>query len=419
MHVLAVGLNHHTAPLEVREKLALGSWQLKEALISLFDHVPEGIILSTCNRTEVYTLADEHYSERTSVEEFLSELADMSVSELSPHLYAFQQEMAVSHLFRIASGLESMILGEFEVLGQVRQALQDAESTGLISLPLLNLFQQAVRVGRRARLETGISRNSVSVSSIAIDLAKKTFGDLSNCKVLVISAGEASKLAVKALVKHGISQLIVTSRSYEKALALASAHGGKAIPFHHLKEPLIEADILISSSGAPHFILEPSVVAEAMQSRPHRPLVLIDIAVPRDIDPRVKDIENVYLYDIDDLETVSGSNRRQREKEKEKVITIIDAEVAKFMPWWHSLDAVPTITALVSKAEKIRRTQLTRTLARMQMSDEDRAAIDAMTQTIIKKILHDPIRYLRNSDQRDNHIQAVQDLFDLDNKVSS
>ena len=178
-------------------------------------------------------------------------------------------------------------------------------------------------------------------------------------------------------------------------------------------------DIVISSSGAPHFILEPSVVAEAMQSRPHRPLVLIDIAVPRDIDPRVKDIENVYLYDIDDLETVSGSNRRQREKEKEKVMTIIDAEVAKFMPWWHSLDAVPTITALVSKAEKIRRTQLTRTLARMQMSDEDRAAIDAMTQTIIKKILHDPIRYLRNSDQRDNHIQAVQDLFDLDNKVSS
>jgi glutamyl-tRNA reductase len=353
------------------------------------------------------------------VEEFLSELADMSVSELSPHLYAFQQEMAVSHLFRIASGLESMILGEYEVLGQVRQALQDAESTGLISLPLLNLFQQAVRVGRRARLETGISRNSVSVSSVAIDLAKKTFGDLSNCKVLVISAGEASKLAVKALVKHGISQLIVTSRSYEKALALASAHGGKAIPFHHLKEPLIEADILISSSGAPHFILEPSVVAEAMQSRPHRPLVLIDIAVPRDIDPRVKDIENVYLYDIDDLETVSGSNRRQREKEKEKVMTIIDAEVAKFMPWWHSLDAVPTITALVSKAERIRRTQLTRTLSRMQMSDEDRAAIDAMTQTIIKKILHDPIRYLRNSDQRDNYIQAVQDLFDLDNKVSS
>ena len=417
MHVLVVGLNHNTAPVEVREKLALGSWQLKEALISLFDHVPEGIILSTCNRTEVYTLADEHYSERTRVEDFLSELGDMSISELSPYLYAFQQEMAVSHLFRIASGLESVILGEFEVLGQVREALQDAESTGLVSLPLLNLFRQAVRVGRRARLETGISRYSVSVSSVAIDLAKRTFDDLSNCKVLVVSAGEAGKLAVKALVKHGISDLMVTSRSYEKALALASAHGGKAVPFHHLKEPLIEADILISSSGAPHFILEPSVVAEAMQSRPHRPLVLIDIAVPRDIDPRVNDIENVLLYDIDDLETVSGSNHRQRAKEKEKVMTIIDAEVAKFMSWWHSLEAVPTITALVSKAERIRRTQLTRTLSRMQMSDEDRAAIDAMTQAIVKKILHDPIRSLRNGEQGDNHIQAVQELFDLDTKV--
>lgn len=417
MNVLVVGLNHDTAPVEVREKLALGSWQLKGALISLFDHVPEGIILSTCNRTEVYTLADEHYSERTGVEDFLSELGDMSISELSPYLYAFQEEMAVSHLFRIACGLESMILGEFEVLGQVREALQDAESTGLVSLPLLNLFRQAVRVGRQARLETGISRNSVSVSSVAIDLAKKTFGDLSNCKVLVVSAGESGKLAVKALVKHGISHLTVASRSYEKALALASAHGGKAVPFHHLQEPLIEADILISCSGAPHFILEPPVVAEAMRSRPSRPLVLIDIAVPRDIDPRVKEIENVHLYDIDDLETVSGSNHRQRAKEKEKVTTIIDAEVAKFMSWWHSLEAVPTITALVSKAENIRRTQLTRTLGRVQMSDEDRAAIDAMTQAIVKKILHDPIRSLRNGGQGDNHIRAVQELFDLDTKA--
>jgi glutamyl-tRNA reductase len=417
MHALVVGLNYNTASVEVREKLALGSWQLKEALVSLFDHVPEGIILSTCNRTEVYTLADEHYSETTRVEDFLSELGNMSISELSPYLYAFQQEMAVRHLFRIASGLESLILGEFEVLGQVREALQDAESTGLVSLPLLNLFRQAVRVGRRARTETGISRNPVSVSSVAIDLAKKTFDDLSKCKVLVISAGEAGKLAVKTLVKHGISHLMVTSRSYEKALALASAHGGEAVPFHHLKEPLAEADILISSSGAPHFILEPTVVAEAMRSRPHRPLVLIDIAVPRDIDPRVKDIENVCLYDIDDLEAVSGSHHRQRAKEKEKVMTIIDAEVAKFISWWHSQEAVPTITALVSKAERIRRTQLARTLGRMQMSDEERAAIDAMTQAIVKRILHDPIRSLRNGEQGDNHIQAVQELFDLDTKA--
>lgn len=417
MQILVVGLNHESAPLECREKLALGTWQLKEALVSLLDYVPEGIILSTCNRTEVYTLTSSHRSERTNVETFLSDLGNIEIADLSPYLYSFYQERAVSHLFRIASGLESMIVGEFEVLGQVRQALQYAENTNLIRLPLLNLFRQAVGVGRRARAETDISKNAVSVSSVAIGLAKKTFKDLSNCKVLVISAGEAGKLAVKALVNCGISQMIVTSRSYEKALALASAHGQKALPFHHLQEALAEADIVISSSGAPHFILEAPVVAEAMQSRLNQPMVLIDIAVPRDIDPQVKDIEKVVLYDIDDLEIVSGENQRERAKETEKVMAIIDVEVAKFMTWWHSLEAVPTITSLVSKAEKIRRTQLTKTLTRIQVSEEDHAAIEAMTQAIVKKILHHPIRTLKNSSSGNNHIQAVQELFDLDTQV--
>ena len=417
MQVLAVGLNHETAPLQVREKLAIGRWQLRQALVSLFDHVPQGIILSTCNRTEVYTVADKDYSQRTELEEFLSELGGIPLTELSPYLYAFHHEMAVSHLFRIASGLESMILGEFEVLGQVRDSLQDAESTGLVGLPLLNLFQQAVRVGRRARSETRISRNPVSVSSVALRLASKVFTDVSACRVLVISTGEAGKLTVKALVKHGISQVAVTSRSYEKALALASAHGGNAVPFHNLREALTETDIVISSSGAPHFILDSSLVAEAMRPRTSRPLVLIDIAVPRDIDPAVKDIENVHLRDIDDLRNVSGANHRQRAKEKEKVMEIIDAEVPKFMARWLSQHAVPTITALVSKADKIRRSQLNRTLSRIQASDEDRNAIDAMTQAIVKKILHAPIRHLKNGDPVNTNIHVVQELFDLDTEA--
>jgi len=417
MQVLAIGLNHNTAPIEVREKLALGDWQIKEALISLRDHVPEGIILSTCNRTEVYTLADEQLSEAGNVESFLCELGDMPLDELSPYLYRFHSDEAVSHLFRIASGLESMIVGEFEVLGQVRQALADVENSGFVSLPLLNLFRQAVRVGRLARRETGISRNPVSISSVGVELARKIFDNFSDCRVLVISAGEASKLAVEALARYGIHQITVASRSYEKALDLASAHGGKAVPFHHLQEPLADVDIVIGASGAPHFILEPSDVSEAMQLRAHRPLVLIDLAMPRDFDPRIKGIENVHLHDIDDLKSVSGSNKKQREKEIQKVTGIIDEEVARFMSWWQSFKAVPTITALVDKAEKIRRSQLNSTLRKMQVTAEERTALDAMTQAIVKKILHEPISYLRNGDHGPGKIQTAREIFGLDKKT--
>ena len=417
MQVLVAGLNHESAPLEVREKLALGKWQMKEAMLSLSDYVLDGIILSTCNRTEIYALADAECAQKPRIEEFLSNLGRMPIQELAPYLYAHQHAEAVAHLFRVASGLESMILGEHEVLGQVRDALEDAEATNTVGFPLLNLFRHAVRVGRRVRNETAISRNPVSVSSVAVDMAREVFQDISKCKVLVISAGEAGKLALKALAKHGISQMELTSRSYERAVALASTYGGRPVPFHRLTESLAEADIVISSSGAPHFVLESTVVAEAMRERNSRPLMLIDIAVPRDIDPAVKDIENVHLCDIDDLKEVSGLNHRRRAKEKRKVMAIIDEEVAKFIDWWQTLEALPTITALVSKAEKIRRAQLSRTLGAMDLSDRDRAAIDAMTQAIVKKILHGPITTLKSGDRDNSHIEAIQRLFDLDSEV--
>jgi glutamyl-tRNA reductase len=308
-----------------------------------------------------------------------------------------------------------MVLGEYEILGQVGDALDDAESTGVVSSPLLNLFRHAVRIGRRVRAETEISRNPVSVSSVAIDLARKKIGDLSGCKILVISAGEASNLAIKALSKHGISDFIVASRSYDKAYSLALEYGGRAVPLHGLREPLIEADIVVSCSGAPHFLVKSSLVKEAMHIRADRPLVLIDIAVPRDVDPASKEIENVYLYNIDDLQSVSASNQRRRANEKEKVISIIDEEVYRFKLWWHSLEAVPTISALTSKAESIRTAQLYKIMARIQVSTEEHAAIDAMTQAIVKKILHDPITHIRKNGNGNNYIKAVQELFNLDN----
>lgn len=418
MQILVVGLNHETSPVEIRERLALSTERLKEALCSLSEYVPQGIILSTCNRTEVYTLADQHCSEKEKLGGFLSALGGISLAELSPYLHTLRGEKAVRYLFRVASGLESMIVGEYEVLGQVRNALEQAQGTGEVRLPLSNLFQQAVRVGRRARQETAISKNAASVSGAAVELAKKLFKDLPGCKVLVIGAGEAGKLATKALVKSGVSQVDVTSRTYERALSLASEVGGKAVPFHHMEEALRVADIVISCSGSPHYILETSAVVEAMQARPQRPLLLVDIAVPRDIAPEVKGVENAHLYDIDDLKTIFDSNLQEREKEIEKVEAIVDEELAKFMAWCESLEAVPTISALVDKAEKIRRTQLARTLSKMQgLSDEDRAAIDAMTRALVKKILHNPIRRLKNSAQGDNHIQIVQELFDLDTKA--
>jgi glutamyl-tRNA reductase len=414
MKLLVLGLNHLTTPVEVREKVAISSGQLKEALSYLLDHVEQGIILSTCNRTEVYTLSDGHRPQGQRATDFLSHHSGISTSQLAPHLYTHSQETAVRHLFRVASGLDSMIVGEYEILGQVRYALEEAETTGVVHLPLLNLFRQAVRVGRRARDETAIGRNAVSVSSAGVQLAARLFKDIAGCKVLVISAGEAGKLVAKALVKNGVAQLTVASRTYERASALASQLGGEAVPFHRMEEAMMASDIVVSSSGAPHFILEPSVVAEAMRIRPQWPLLLIDIAVPRDVDPRVKDIDNVFLYDIDDLNEFSEMNRRQRQREVEKVMAIIKAEVAEFMAWWNCLEVRPIIAALVDKAEDIRSAQLSKALGRMEgLSAEELARIEAMTRAIVKGILHHPISCLKGDEQAHLHAQAIQKLFDL------
>jgi glutamyl-tRNA reductase len=311
-----------------------------------------------------------------------------------------------------------MIVGEFEILGQVRHALEEAERAGTVQSPLLNLFRQALRVGRRAREETAISRNAASVSSAGVELARQFFGDLTRCKVLVISAGEAGKLTARALVKTGIAEMTVTSRTYERAVALASRLGGRAIPFHHLKQALSEADIVISCSGSPHFILEPPAIEEAMRSRPERPLFLIDIAVPRDIDPEVKKVSNVLLHDIDDLRMVSEANVREREKEVEKVTALIEAEVTKFMEWWDSLKVVPTITALVNKCESIRQRELAKFISRRShLSEEDRNQMEILTRSIIKKILHDPILRLKKHGADGKYDQAVRELFKLDEEV--
>ena len=416
MQIHLVGVNHSTTPIEIREKLAVSSRQLSNALLLLHNHVSQGLILSTCNRTEIYSVSDSNCSSQSGSIDFLKAWADISDADLAPYIYAYQNEAAVRHLFRVASGLDSMIIGEFEILGQVRQSLAEAKKTHLLELPLRNLFQQAIRVGRRVREKTGISRNALSVSSVAVELAAKAIDDFGNSKVFIIGTGEAGRLVAKALKERGVSQIVVTSRSYEKASSLAAMLGGNSVNISDLGKELAICDIVISCTGAPHQILDFCTVEDAIRARPNRPLVVIDIAVPRDVEPEVRQINNVFLHDIDDLTQLSELNRKQRETETQKAMEIIEAEVKRFTSWWQAIEVKPVVSSLVKKAEDIRQAQLNATLKKLRgLSPEEQQHLEAMTKAIVQKMLDDPIRCLKeNVQRREDYVPLVNELFHLD-----
>lgn len=415
MQIHVAGVNHSTTPIEIREKLAISSDHISDALYLLNRYVSQGVILSTCNRTEVYSVVESSSSSQPGID-FLKAWANIPDADLRPYLYCYQNGAAIKHLFHVAAGLDSMIIGEFEILGQVKQSLEKARKAGLVELPLRNLFHQALHVGRRVRVETGISKNALSVSSVAVELAAKAIGDLTNCKALVIGSGEAGRLVAKALKERGVTQITATSRSYKKASALAAALGGSSVSIDNLGQELATCDIVISCTGAPHLILDHRTIENAVQARPHKPLVLIDIAVPRDVEPEVKQISNVFLYDIDDFTHLSELNRKQRETEIHRATEIIEAETARFVSWWQAIEMKPIVSSLVKKAENIRRTQLGKTLKKLrQLSPEEQESLEAMTRAIVQKILHDPIQYLKNNaDKRDNYMALVAELFQLD-----
>ncbi|OGO59478.1 MAG: glutamyl-tRNA reductase [Chloroflexi bacterium RBG_19FT_COMBO_47_15] len=415
MQIHVVGVNHSTTPIEIRERLAVSSAHVPDALSSLRKYVSQGLVLSTCNRTEVYSIPNSGSSSQPGID-FLKDWANISKVDLLPYVYCYHSEAAVRHLFRVASGLDSMIIGEFEILGQVKQSLEEAKKARMVRHPLRNLFHQALRVGRRAREKTGISKNALSVSSVAVALAAKAIGDLTRCKALVIGTGEAGRLVAKALKERGIAQITTTSRSYDKASTLAAALGGSSVDIGSLGRELATCDIAISCTGAPHLILDLKSVENAMQTRSHRPLVIIDIAVPRDVEPQVGKISNVFLYDIDDFTHLSELNRKQRETEIKKAMEIIEAEVNRFNTWWQAMEVKPVISSLVVKAEDIRQTQLDMTLKKLRhLSTEEQQSLDAMTKAIVKKILHEPIQHLKaNTRKRDDYITLVNDIFQLD-----
>jgi glutamyl-tRNA reductase len=413
MYISLIGITHKTAPVTVREKIGINNDSLPEALSKLGNFLPQGIILSTCNRTEIYTACESEDAEKACLK-FLGARLNIQGKELGQYIYSARDGAAVEHLFRVASGLESMIVGEYEVLGQVRQSLEAAEKANMVNLALRHIFNAAIRVGRDVREKTGISKDALSVSSVAVDLAAKAVGDLTGRKIMVIGAGEAGRLVAKVARERGASKILIASRTRQRAQVLAANLKGTPICLNELDSELKDTDIVVTCAGSPHRILTTQQIEGSMKERPDLPLVIIDIAVPRNVEPEIKGLKNVFLYNLDDLTDISKTNRKRREGSIQKAERIIAKEVNKFIDWWQDFEVRPTVSALMSKAERIRSTQLNKTLKMLPpLSGEQLENLDAMTKSIVTRILHDPIQYLKTNEDN-GHSELVKELFRLD-----
>jgi len=419
MAIVVVGLNHTTAPVAVRERLAFSDTTLVEALARFQPpEVTELVILSTCNRVELYMQTDDIDASAASCVAFLAACHGVPAAQFVPHLYQLSDLEAVRHLFRVAASLDSLVLGEPQILGQVKaayQAAQAAERTGII---FSQLFERALSVAKTVRSATGISDHAVSVSYAAVELAKKIFESLQHRTVMVLGAGDTAELAARHLVTHGVTSIFIANRTAERAERLAQELQAKAIPWTAFPEHLAYTDIVISSTGAPHAIIDPPMVREAIRARRSRPMFFIDIAVPRDIDPAVNMLENVFLYDIDDLHNVVQENRLARQREALAAEELVWQEVRQFQQWLAARDAVPTIVALRQRAETIRLQELDKALAKLgPLDDRQRRTLEALTSGIVNKLLHAPTVYLKRSSgagQVRDTVHLIRHLFDLD-----
>lgn len=419
MELIVIGLNHKTAPIALRERLAFSEENLKKALseVQALPSIKENLILSTCNRVEIYAVARTTERAISDLKSFLSRFHHIPLSDFEKTLYLHSGPEAVRHVFRVASSLDSMVVGEPQILGQIKEAYEASTQWKTSGLILHRLLHKAFHVAKRVRSETKIASSAVSVSSVAVDLAKKIFETLEGKTVLLIGAGEMAELAAQHLVSGGVEKVLVTNRTLQRALDLAERFHGEALPFDQMNAGLRRTDIVISATNSPEYILLHDPVARVMKERKQRPLFLIDIADPRDIDPRVDDLENVYLYNIDHLQRIANENMKDREKEASKAEALVSEEVTKFVSWYRSLDVTPTIVALRKKFEEIRQRELRKTLAlHPHLSEKERSSLEAMTTAIINKILHEPISLLKqaNGDETsDLYIDALQSLFRL------
>jgi glutamyl-tRNA reductase len=419
MAIVVVGVNHKTAPVAVRERLAVTPQDLAEPL-QRFQHpaVDELVILSTCNRVEFYLEVDNTDAGGGACVEFMAAYYGLQQAQFVSHLFQWYDMEAVRHLFRVAASLDSMVLGEPQILGQVKTAYLAARAAGRTGTILTQLFERALGVGKLIRHATGINDHAVSVSYAAVELAKKIFESLQQRTVMVVGAGDTAELAARHLRRQGVATVFVANRTMERAVKLAQALHAKAIPWESLSEHLVHTDIVISSTSAPQAVISKTMVQEVMRARKGRPMFFIDIAVPRDIEPTVNTLDGVFLYDIDALEHVVEANRRERQREALAAEELVWREVRQFQQWLETRDAVPTIVALRQYAEKIRTAELDKTLARLGPLDErQRRLIEALTTNMVNKFLHTPTVNLKRSSRHErlrDYVELVRSLFELD-----
>jgi glutamyl-tRNA reductase len=418
--LLALGISHKTASVAVREKLALPEGRAVTVLTELVAHpaIHEAVAISTCNRTELYLVATDAVEAENEALSALSRQAGIPPTELLGSLYSLRGMDAVRHLFSVAGGLESMIVGEAEIQGQVKRAYELALVEGVTG-PISNrLFRDALGAGKRARTETLIGRSRVSVSSVAVELARGILGELSSRRVLVIGAGENGELTAKALRERGVETIFVANRRYDRAIGLAQRFAGRAVRFDDLPSELIQADIVVSSTGSPHQIVGADELELVMELRKGRPLLLIDIAVPRDIDPAVRELAGITLYDMDDLQREVARNLGGREAETTRARAIVEQEVERFGDWLASLDVVPTVAALRGRGEEIVQRVMRENEGRWEsLSDADRERVETLARAVVSRMLHEPTLRIKAAAERGGsyvYLQALRELFGLE-----
>ena len=422
MQPLVLGVNYKRAPLVLRECLAFPACDLGPALDVMRNYVPEGAILSTCHRVELYAASADVNQAKAQLKRFWSEQRGVPTWEFDPHLYYLEGRKAAEHLLNVACGLDSAIIGEPQIIRQVRDALQHGIDQRSVGAVLAALFRQALIAGKRARTETGIDRKAASLSYAAVELARRTFGDLRSSRVLLIGAGKMGELAAKNLVDKGVPEIVVVGRTPERAQQLA-LRCGSAIALSRLEEALHDCDIVITCTNAPHQVITRRMMERVMRERAGRPLFLIDIAVPRDVEPAAGELPGVHLYNVDDLEDTVTANLKERRAEARKVAPIVEEEVAAFERWLATQRVVPTIIALRERAEAICQEELERTSAVLsRLSEADRQRIEALTSAIAKKLLHQPISHLRAEAIAGDGLvsaQAIRQVFGLDPQDSA
>ena len=413
MRVALAGLNHRTAPVQIREKLAFRMEEIPAALVRMQERgAKEALILSTCNRVEITAALEAETPASSLFDSVLDLRTGVSPEAIGPHLYTYENREAIRHLFRVASSLDSMIVGEPQILGQLKQAYAQARDSGAVGTVLDTVITRALHVAKRIRSETEIGQSAVSVSYAAVELAREIFGSLTRKRVLIVGAGKMSEGAARNLLRAGANEIFVTNRTQERATEMARLFGGQVIPYDLFTQRLAEMDIVITSSSAPGFVLTRDIVRRAIDSRKHQPMFLIDIAVPRNIDPSVDDVEHAFLYDIDDLQRLADQNLKARHEIAEQAEAIVQEEVARLEAKLRERDVAPTIVSLQEQLETIRKEMLARHRGRLgSLTAEQEQALESLTRGIINKIAHGPISAMRQEAAENPHEDAREPEF--------